>query len=43
MGSLRIICVGAKPKCLSRVYTKRRYIGDRPTSSVKREMKAVAP
>ena len=33
-------CVGDKPRCLIRARTKGRHFGDRPTSSVKREMKA---
>jgi len=33
-------CVGGKPRCLIRACTKGRHFGARPTSSVKREMKA---
>ncbi len=33
-------CVGDKPRCLIRACTKGRHFGARPTSSVKREMKA---
>ena len=33
-------CVGDKPRCLIRARTKGRHFGARPTSSVKREMKA---